>query len=197
MNLFDVFLLGLSLSLDTFAVSLTFGFVSNKTSRPQRIRYLVIIGLFHFIMIMGGWFIGENISKLISLYGHWIAFVLLTLLGIQMIGEGTSKEENETPKHNFLSLRNTMILGMALSIDALISGFSLGMVTLTIIDGTKFLNTLIAAAIIGLCASALSAIAISIGKKSSPKLSMRAEILGGLIIIFIALKILTDHLCYA
>ena len=77
MNLLAILLLGIGLSLDTFAVSLTLGFVCDRTTRHEKIRFLIVIGLFHFLMILFGWLIGANISRLIAAYDHWIAFGLL------------------------------------------------------------------------------------------------------------------------
>lgn len=70
MNLLAILLLGIGLSLDTFAVSLTLGFVCDRTTRREKIRFLIVIGLFHFLMILFGWLIGANISRLIAAYDH-------------------------------------------------------------------------------------------------------------------------------
>ena len=90
MNLAAILLLGIGLSLDTFAVSLTLGFVSERTTRREKVRFLIVIGLFHFLMILAGWLFGANVSRLIADYDHWIAFFLLAFLGAKMIREGFS-----------------------------------------------------------------------------------------------------------
>lgn len=79
MGLLGVLLLGVGLSLDTFAVSLSLGFAGCTTHR-QRMRFLIVIGIFHFLMIMAGWFLGENVSRLIADYDHWVAFGLLAII---------------------------------------------------------------------------------------------------------------------
>lgn len=193
MNLLAILLLGIGLSLDTFAVSLTLGFVCDRTTRREKIRFLIVIGLFHFLMILFGWLIGANISRLIAAYDHWIAFGLLAFLGIKMIREGLSSKE-EKLNCNMLSLRNTLMFGVALSIDALISGFSLGLVRVNLFEGSPLGNILVAGTIIGMTALIISAIGILIGKSVSSKLGSKAEIFGGVILILIGLKVLFDHL---
>ena len=90
MNLLAILLLGIALSLDTFAVSLTLGLLADRTTHRQKVRFLVVIGLFHFLMIVIGWFMGETVSRLIADYDHWIAFGLLLFIGGKMIQEGLS-----------------------------------------------------------------------------------------------------------
>ena len=85
-------LLGIALSLDTFAVSLTLGLLADRTTHRQKVRFLVVIGLFHFLMIVIGWFMGETVSRLIADYDHWIAFGLLLFIGGKMIQEGCRHE---------------------------------------------------------------------------------------------------------
>lgn len=194
MGFLSILLLGVGLSLDTFAVSLTLGFAAERTSRTQKIRFLAVIGLFHFLMILGGWLLGENVSRLIAAYDHWIAFGLLAFLGVRMIRSGLSGQEEDEVDCDLLSLRNTLMFGVALSIDALISGFSLGLVKVALIESGQLLNILLAATLIGLTASTLSTAGILLGKKVSSRLGPKAEMFGGVILILIGLKVLVDHL---
>jgi len=117
------------------------------------------------------------------------------LIGFGMIKSGATPENEDSKPVELLSFRKTLLLGLALSIDALISGFSLGMVEVRLVDKSQFVNILIAAAIVGFCASTISAAAILIGKKGSKLLGPRAEIFGGIILILIGLKILLEHIC--
>ena len=192
MNLAAILLLGIGLSLDTFAVSLTLGFVSERTTRREKVRFLIVIGLFHFLMILAGWLFGANVSRLIA--DHWIAFFLLAFLGAKMIREGLSAVQDDEVDCDLLSLRNTLMFGIALSIDALITGFSLGLVKVHLYDGSPLGNILLAAALIGTAAFSISATGILIGKHVSSKLGSKAEIFGGAILILIGLKVLYDHL---
>ena len=154
----------------------------------------LVIGLFHFLMILAGWLFGANVSRLIADYDHWIAFFLLAFLGAKMIREGLSAVQDDEVDCDLLSLRNTLMFGIALSIDALITGFSLGLVKVHLYDGSPLGNILLAAALIGTAAFSISATGILIGKHVSSKLGSKAEIFGGAILILIGLKVLYDHL---
>ncbi len=194
MSLIAVLLLGIGLSLDTFAVSLTLGLAAEKTTRRQKARFLVVIGLAHFAMILAGWFMGETLSRVISVYDHWIAFVLLAFVGSKMIREGWTAGSDDISDSDLLSLRNTLLLGVALSLDALITGFSLGLVKVAIYDGSQAGNVLLAALLIGLSAFSISAAGLGLGRKVSSKLGGKAEIFGGIILIAIGIRILIEHL---
>ena len=135
MNLLAILLRGIALSLDTFAVSLTLGLLADRTTHRQKVRFLVVIGLFHFLMIVIGWFMGETVSRLIADYDHWIAFGLLLFIGGKMIQEGLSARGDSVSGSDLLSLRNTLLLGIALSIDALITGFTIGLVQVRLFAG--------------------------------------------------------------
>ena len=185
MNLLAILLLGIALSLDTFAVSLTLGLLADRTTHRQKVRFLVVIGLFHFLMIVIGWFMGETVSRLIADYDHWIAFGLLLFIGGKMIQEGLSARGDSVSGSDLLSLRNTLLLGIALSIDALITGFTIGLVQVRLFA---------AALIIGLSALVISAAGIGIGRKASSRLGAKAEVFGGLILIAIGTRILLEHL---
>lgn len=194
MGFLSILLLGFGLSLDTFAVSLSLGFAGERLSRTQRVRFLAVIGVFHFGMILGGWLLGENISRLIADYDHWIAFGLLAFLGGKMIRSGLSAKDKDEVDCDLLSWRNTLLFGVALSIDALISGFSLGLVKVALCAGSQLANILLAGGIIGLTAATLSLAGMLVGKGASSRLGARAEIFGGVILIVIGLKVLAEHL---
>jgi len=172
MNLLAILLLGIALSLDTFAVSLTLGLLADRTTHRQKVRFLVVIGLFHFLMIVIGWFMGETVSRLIADYDHWIAFGLLLFIGGKMIQEGLSARGDSVSGSDLLSLRNTLLLGIALSIDALITGFTIGLVQVRLFAGCQLGN----------------------GRKASSRLGAKAEVFGGLILIAIGTRILLEHL---
>ena len=188
MNLLAILLLGIALSLDTFAVSLTLGLLADRTTHRQKVRFLVVIGLFHFLMIVIGWFMGETVSRLIADYDHWITFGLLLFIGGKMIQEGLSARGDSVSGSDLLSLRNT------LSIDALITGFTIGLVQVRLFAGCQLGNVLAAALIIGLSALVISAAGIGIGRKASSRLGAKAEVFGGLILIAIGTRILLEHL---
>ena len=195
MNLLAILLLGIALSLDTFAVSLTLGLLADRTTHRQKVRFLVVIGLFHFLMIVIGWFMGETVSRLIADYDHWIAFGLLLFIGGKMIQEGLSARGDSVSGSDLLSLRNTLLLGIALI------NFVNMLVVKTVsrkgefaVYGCQLGNVLAAALIIGLSALVISAAGIGIGRKASSRLGAKAEVFGGLILIAIGTRILLEHL---
>ena len=112
----------------------------------------------------------------------------------KMIQEGCSPAKDSAPTSDLLSLRNTLLLGLALSIDALISGFSLGLIKVALLPGSQFKNILISALLIGITAALISAIGLRIGRFASTRLGPKAEIFGGIILIGIGVKIVIDHL---
>ena len=193
MGIVFILLLGVALSLDSLAVSLSLGFTLDRTTRRERVRFLILIGIFHLAMIVLGWGTGERVSGLISSYDHWVSFVLLSFMGGKMIYEGAKKNEGEK-QSQMLCLPNTLMLCLALSIDAFIAGFSLGLVRVLLIDASQLCNILLAGTIIGLCASAISTIGIFIGSRASARLGSKAEVIGGIILILIGLEILIGHL---
>lgn len=194
MGLLSILLLGIGLSLDTFAVSLSLGFACDRTTPAARRRFLIVIGLFHFLMICAGWLCGAQVSRLIASYDHWIAFGLLAGVGIHMIHDGITDHGEAPACHNLLTLGKTLMLGIALSIDALISGFSLGLIPITLFDGSQGANVLMAATLIGATALLISAIGLRIGRHVSGRMGPRAEIFGGFILFCIGLKTLLEHL---
>jgi len=194
MSLLAVLLLGIGLSLDTFAVSLTIGLAAGRTTRREKARFLSVIGLAHFAMILAGWFMGETVSRAIAAYDHWIAFGLLAFIGGKMIRDGWTAGNGDFAHGDLLSLRNTLLLGIALSLDALIVGFSLGLVKVALYEGSQAGNVLLAAAIVGLSAFAISAAGIVLGRGASSRLGGKAEIFGGIILIAIGIRTLVEHL---
>lgn len=194
MGLVAILMLAVGLSLDAFAVSLSLGFVSERTSRGEKWRFITIIGLFHTLMTLAGWFLGENVLNVIGAYDHWVAFILLAFVGGKMITEGISVKESADEGKSLLTLRNTLVLGVALSIDALVTGFSLGLVTIEIVECSQMLNIALAALITGAMALIISAIGIKIGNRGAKGLGAKAEIFGGIILILIGLRIIIEHI---
>lgn len=193
MNLLAILLLGIALSLDTFAVSLTLGLLADRTTHRQKVRFLVVIGLFHFLMIVIGWFMGETVSRLIADYDHWITFGLLLFIGGKMIQEGLSARGDSVSGSDLLSLRNTLLLGIALSIDALITGFTIGLVQVRLFAGCQLGNVLAAALIIGLSALIISAAESASDARLRPA-RRKGRGVRRLILIAIGTRILLEHL---
>ena len=182
MDFLSVLLIGIGLSMDAFAVSLCKGLALKSPS----VKSIVVVGLwfgaFQMIMPIIGYYLGSSFYSLISDYDHWIAFILLAVIGLNMIRESFSDEEEGIDAS--LGIGTMLMLAIATSIDALAVGISLAM------TGDSIFAS---ASIIGLTTFVLSAIAVKLGSKFGDRFGSKAELLGGIILILIGLKILLEH----
>jgi manganese efflux pump family protein len=183
MSLTAIFLIALSMAMDAFAVSLCSGVKIGPGPRPV-FRIAFHFGLFQAVMPVIGWSFGNAIEPLVEGFDHWVAFGLLAFVGTRMIRSGLSRKEGEIQKDP--SRGWTMVLlSIAVSIDALAVGLSLGV--LGIIIWTPAL-------VIGLVTGALSLIGLRVGNKVGKRFGKPVEILGGLVLIGIGVGILMSHL---
>jgi len=183
MKLIDIFLISISLAMDSFAVSVSKGLQLKRIKFSQIITVGLYFGLFQALMPIIGFFLGNSFKNFITAIDHWIAFVLLTTIGFNII---ISTITNSPQNHNDkLDFKTMFILSLATSIDALAIG-----ITFSFLD----VNLPLAITSIGLTAFSLSALGIIIGHKFGQKTEKKAEIIGGLILMFIGLKILLEHL---
>jgi putative Mn2+ efflux pump MntP len=184
MEILTVVLLAVGLSFDSFAVSVCSGLNLPRINIFQAAKIAFFLALFQGLMPLIGWLVGNSIKSLIEPVDHWIAFGLLGLIGGKMIIESFSSSETREIK-NPLNIRVILMLSLATSIDALAVGFSFA---------TFLHKILIAVFIIGAVTFIASMLGILLGKKTGPRISRYAEILGGLILIFIGTRILIQHL---
>lgn len=184
MGLLELFLLAVGLSMDAFAVSVCKGL---STQKLQVKHYLIIgawFGGFQALMPLIGYFLGSTFEKYITSVDHWVAFVLLALIGGNMLREGFSKEEeNVNPSFSFKTM---IVLAVATSIDALAVGITFALL--------PDVNIVAAVSFIGATTFILSAIGLKVGNIFGTKYKSKAEIAGGVILILIGLKILLEHL---
>ena len=177
-------LLGIGLSMDCFAVSLAIG----TTTRTRLVYAAVIIavcfGVFQSGMTIIGWLAGSTLVGLIAPYDHWIAFILLTIVGIKMIWEGIGREDTEAHLDS-IRLFPVLVLSVATSIDALAVGVSFGMISTAVF---------IPAVIIGVVAFLFSFAGVMLGEKMEVVLGNKMEIAGGIILILIGIRIVVQHL---
>jgi putative Mn2+ efflux pump MntP len=186
MEILTIILIGISLTFDTFAVSVTAGLIENKIVFWQAVRIAVIFAFFQAAMPVLGWFVGSKVIDYIKDYDHWVAFGLLLLIGAKMIYEALKKEEEKKSLNPF-DIKVQITLGIATSIDALIIGFSLAFMNLNIYLSTVVFGTL---------TFLVAMIGMLIGKKAGHLVGKKAEIIGGIILIGIGLKILIEHLFF-
>lgn len=184
MSFSELLLIAIGLSMDAFAVAVCKGLSVGKT----KVRHYIITGLwfggFQALMPFLGYLLGTTFEKYIVAFDHWIAFILLSVIGINMIKEGFSKEENETDAS--FSFKNMLLLAIATSIDALAVG-----VTFALLPDVNIFHAI---SLIGMTTFILSAIGIKIGSVFGMKYKSAAEITGGIILILMGAKILLEHL---
>jgi manganese efflux pump family protein len=184
MPLFEVILISISLAMDAFAVSIGAGMSGYMVNKRAKFRISFHFGLFQFLMPIIGWYGGIHIEPLIKNVDHWIALGLLSFVGIRMIRSGLSSE-SEAFSRDPSKGANLVILSIATSIDALAIGLSLAVLKV----GIWYPSVMI-----GIITGGLSLIGISLGKRIGEKLGKQMEVLGGLILIGIGIKILIEHL---
>ena len=181
MNILSIILVAIGLAMDCFAVSLSAGAATNKTKLALKIA--LYFGLFQAGMFLLGWLAGYSFRYFIQGLDHWIALGLLAFVGGKMIyGAVRNKPED---KIDFSSNKIILLLAVATSIDALAVGISF-----------VFLNTnlIFPAIAIGLASLGLSLLGNFLGQKANSFLGRRAEIVGGIILILIGLKIFLEHI---
>jgi len=170
--------------MDAFAVCLGVGATRRADGPRPTFRLAFHFGLFQFIMPVLGWIAGKTILYYIAAYDHWVAFGLLGFVGIRMIISGLNPEINEKNKDPSRGW-SLVLLSLATSIDALAIGFSLGLVGITI---------WYPAAVIGLVTGLVSLLGLRLGNKLGEKFGKRMEIVGGIVLILIGIRILITHL---
>jgi manganese efflux pump family protein len=176
----------LGLAMDAFAVSLGLGLSLRPATGGQTFRLAFHFGLFQFLMPVLGWAAGENLVRYIGAYDHWVAFALLLGVGGKMIVESLQPEkEPGSQRSDPTRGASLFVLSVATSLDALAVGLSLAALHVSVI---------FPAAIIGLVAFAMTVIGMKLGPALGKVIGRRAELLGGVVLILIGVKILFDHL---
>lgn len=184
MNTFELFILAIGLSMDAFAVAVCKGLSLNKVNFKNACTVGLWFGGFQALMPALGYLLGVNFAHLIQSYDHWVAFVLLAIIGINMVKE--SREKDCCDKNDASLSFNTMLpLAIATSIDALAVGITFAFLEVQIIKAASF---------IGVITFVCSCVGIKIGSVFGSKYKSTAELAGGIILILIGIKILLEHL---
>ncbi len=184
MDFFTILVVALGLSFDTFAVSLSLGVVRNRILFGQATRVAVVLSIFQGGLTIAGYFLGSIISGELKAADHWIALGLMAFLGIKMIMEGLRKTSEEKAK-NFSSMIILVTIALGTSIDAFAVGISFALLDVKIWE---------AGILIGVITFLASMTAIRIGKSAGSRLGNKVEIIGGLLLIAIGLKIFLEHI---
>jgi len=178
-NIYEIALIAVALGCDAFAVGLGVGC---RFCGPRQIfRLSFHFGLFQFMMPLIGWLAGHHILIWAKTWGPWIAFGLLMFIGVRMVREGFMPPEEETECQDPTKGFSLVMLSVATSIDALGVGFSLGVLNQ---------NLFMVAVWIGIAAAAMTWLAMKIGNRLSQRFAKRMEIIGGVILVAIAFKLL-------
>lgn len=184
MSLFEVFIIGIGLSMDAFAVSICKGLSVENIKPKHMILAGAWFGGFQALMPLIGYFLGSSFEKYVTGIDHWVAFILLALIGGNMIKE--SREEEK--QNDSFSVKTMFMLAVATSIDALAVGITFAFLQVEIIT---------AVIIIGCTTFAFSVAGIKIGNIFGNRYKSKAEMLGGIVLISLGLKILIEHLFFS
>ena len=195
MKLYELFILAVGLSMDAFAVAICKGLAIRKVSLKHAAWVGLWFGGFQMLMPLLGFLLANSFAQAIASFDHWIAFLLLAVIGGNMVREALSAGEEEVSGD--LSVRAMFLLAVATSIDALAAGISLvAGVSLPLLVNGRFnpASIWVAIGLIGLTTFLLSTAGVKLGNRFGARYEKKAELAGGLILILLGLKILLEHL---
>ncbi|WP_028234152.1 manganese efflux pump MntP [Pseudobutyrivibrio sp. MD2005] len=188
MSVLDIFLLGVGLSMDAFAVSICKGLAMRQVNKKQMLVIALFFGGFQALMPLIGWLVGSTFAKKIVAFDHWIAFILLLYVGGKMVIDAIKEwkdidivDQMDPP----LDIKELFVLAIATSIDALACG-----VTFSFEENFNILKAIL---IIGVTTFVLSSIAVYVGNIFGDKYKAKAQLAGGIILILLGTKILLEH----
>lgn len=186
MELGELLLLAVGLSMDAFAVSVCKGLSMPRATAKAQWTCGLWFGSFQALMPVIGFYLGTMFADAIEAFDHWVAFGLLALIGINMLKEAFTPEQPSCDNCGDLSVKTMFVMAVATSIDALAVGISLAM--------AGSVNILLAAVLIGVCTCGLSALGVKIGNAFGSRYEKGAQIAGGVILILLGVNILLEHL---
>lgn len=183
MSLLTLFVTAVGLSMDAFAVAICKGLAMKKLSWKNTLIIGLWFGGFQALMPTVGYLLGTRFEHYVTSIDHWIAFVLLALIGANMIREALSKEEENAS--DAVDVKTMFLLAVATSIDALAVGVTYAFLQVRIVPAVSF---------IGLTTFVLSIVGVKIGNVFGLRYKAKAEIAGGVILLLMGTKILLEHL---
>lgn len=183
MGVVELLLLSIGLAMDAFAVSICKGISMKKMNWKKAIIIGLYFGGFQALMPTLGFFLGAAFQSLITSIDHWIAFALLTIIGGGMIKE--SFDDDSENKNDDVSFKTMIVLAIATSIDALAVGITFAFLNV---------NLVLAVSLIGIITFILSVVGTKIGNRFGDKYERKAELVGGIILVLLGVKILLEHL---
>lgn len=187
MTLLEIFLIGIGLSMDAFAVAICKGLaMPNKVDKKGALLIALYFGVFQAVMPALGWLLGSQFARYVTRLAPWIAFILLAWIGGNMVRESLSKEEKEEEETGSVSHKELLVLAVATSIDALAVGVTFSMLELAV-------SIAVAVGLIGCTTFVISLAGVYVGNVFGAKYKSKAEFVGGAILILIGVKILLEH----
>ena len=186
MSLTELFLLAIGLSMDAFAVSVCKGLSMQKLHPKHALIIGLYFGWFQALMPWTGYLLGIRFQGAIKAYDHWIAFILLGIIGFNMIKESLDQETESCDAS--VDAKTMLVLAVATSIDALAVGVTLAFLDVSILPAVTF---------IGCTTFVISVTGVMAGTIFGTRYKSKAELTGGIILILIGLKILTGHLFFS
>ena len=184
MGTWELLVIAIGLSMDAFAVSICKGLSMRKMNWKNAVLAGIYFGGFQSLMPLLGYFLGSRFKDYIVSVDHWIAFILLAIIGISMIKESRESDEDINDSFDFKTM---LVLAIATSIDALAIGVTFAFLRVNIVPAVSF---------IGVITFTLSVIGIKIGNVFGSKFKSKAELAGGFILIIMGIKILIEHLFF-
>lgn len=192
MGFAELFLIGVGLSMDAFAVSICKGLGMKRVNYRHAVVIALFFGGFQALMPVAGWLLGSQFASLVASVAHWIAFALLAFIGGKMLWDASFQNDTDSDSeavagaaHDRLDVRELFLLAIATSIDALAVG-----VTFAFLD----VNIGVAVGIIGVTTFALSLVGVVVGNRFGARYEKPSTILGGLVLIAIGVKTVLEHL---
>lgn len=188
MSIWEIFLIGVGLSMDAFAVAICKGLAMPKVNWKHALTIALFFGGFQALMPFAGWLLGSRFGSSIDAISPWVAFALLLVIGGKMILDAVRGDEDEAEESagaNVLDLKELTLMAVATSIDALAVGITFGMLRV---------NIGVAATLIGCTTFCIALGGVLVGNFFGAKFQQKAQIAGGVILILIGLKILLQYL---
>ena len=186
MSIIEIALIGVGLAMDAFAVSICKGLAMRRMNYKKAIIIAAFFGVFQALMPALGYVLGTTFANKIAAIDHWIAFILLALIGANMIKEALSSDDDEC-QDDSLRLGDLIMLSIATSIDALAVGITFAFFNVSL---------LLSVSMIGIITFIICVIGVKVGNVLGEKYKSKAELAGGLILIVMGAKILIDHLFF-
>ena len=193
MGLAELIILAAGLAMDAFAVAVCKGLAMKRITIKKAVICGIWFGSFQAIMPVIGYFAGIRFASYIVSVDHWIAFILLVLIGVDMIKEAVSGDDEDTDES--LGFKIMFMLAVVTSIDALAVGITFVCIPVNVLYGAAdYVNTLFGAGIIGIITFFITCTGVKAGSVFGIKYKSKAEIAGGTILIILGFKVLLEHL---